>query len=80
MPLYMLYRIVIIFTNPPKFRMGAQEISESMCSVIKCRIADATHMKVNTLFFADNDDDNDDIGDGDDFVGEDIDDIDDGSC
>ena len=51
-----------------------------MCRVIKCRIADATHMKVNTLFFADNDDDNDDIGDGDDYVGEDIDDIDDGSC
>ena len=40
-------------------------------------------MKVNTLFFPDNDDDNDDIGDDDDCycddVGEDNDDIDDGS-
>ena len=41
-------------------------------------------MKVNTVFFPDNDDDNDDIGDGDDCycddVGEDNGDIDDGSC
>ena len=43
-----------------------------MCSVIKCRIADATHMKVNTLFFPDNDDDNDDIGDGDDCYYDDV--------
>ena len=38
-----------------------------MCIGIKCCIADATHMKVNTLFFPDNDDDNEDIGDGDDW-------------
>ena len=42
-----------------------------MCSVIKC-IADAAHMKLHTLLFPDNNDDNHDIGDGDDCYCDDV--------